>query len=158
MMKDRTRDIMVRDFDSINENAPADQAITKILQGKLRTTGYKTVSLMVVNDLQQLVGVVTLFDILYHLRPTFLNFGIDGSFVSWEGMLEPAIRELKGKQVKNIMSRGVVTADPDDHVMVIIDRMVKNRYRRLPVVENGKLVGIVYVADVFHYLFNQKMS
>lgn len=154
-MKDRAKDIMVRDFDSINENAPAEQAITKILNGKLRQTGYKTVSLMVINDMQQLVGVVTLFDILYHLRPTFLNLGIDGSFVSWEGMLEPAIRELKGKQVGNIMSRGVVTADPGEHVMAVVDRMVKNRYRRLPVVENGKLVGIVYIADVFHYLFNR---
>jgi CBS domain-containing protein len=146
---------MVRDFDSINENAPVEQAITKILEGKLRKTGYKTVSLMVTNDMQQLVGVVTLFDVLYHLRPTFLNCGIDGSYVSWEGMLEPAIRELKGKQVKNIMSRGAVTASPDDHVMAIIDRMVKNKYRRLPVVENGRLVGIVYVTDVFYHLFQK---
>ncbi|MFZ5562639.1 MAG: CBS domain-containing protein, partial [Thermodesulfobacteriota bacterium] len=70
-MADRARDIMVRDFDSINENAPVEQAIAKILGGKLRTTGYKTVSLMVTNDMQQLVGVVTLFDVLYHLRPSF---------------------------------------------------------------------------------------
>lgn len=154
-MADRARDIMVRDFDSINENAPVEQAIAKILGGKLRTTGYKTVSLMVTNDMQQLVGVVTLFDVLYHLRPSFLNCGIDGAYVSWEGLLEPAIQELKGKQVKNIMSRGAVTADPDEHVMAIIDRMVKNKYRRLPVVENGKLVGIVYVTDVFYHLFKR---
>jgi CBS-domain-containing membrane protein len=150
------RDIMVRDFDSIHEDAPADQAIAKILNGKTRKTGYKTISLMVVNDMKQLVGVVTLFDILYHLRPAFLNYGIDGSEVSWEGMLEPAMRELKQKKVKNIMSQGVVSASPDEHFMVIIDRMVKNRYRRLPVVENGRLAGVVYIADVFQNLFRQQ--
>ncbi|MDY6830686.1 MAG: CBS domain-containing protein [Thermodesulfobacteriota bacterium] len=155
-MPDCARDIMVRDFDFINENAPVEQAITKILEGRLRPTGYKTVSLMVTNDMQQLVGVVTLFDVLYHLRPAFLNFGIDGEYVAWEGMLEPAVRELKGKQVKNIMSRGAVTASPDDHVMALVDRMVKNKYRRLPVVDNGKLTGIVYVTDVFHYLFKNR--
>ena len=53
------------------------------------------------------------------------------------------------------MSRGAVTASPDDHVMAIIDRMVKNKYRRLPVVENGRLMGIVYVADVFFHLFKK---
>jgi CBS domain-containing protein len=39
--------------------------------------------------------------------------------------------------------------------MAIIDRMVKNKYRRLPVVDNGRLVGIVYIADIFHYLFSR---
>jgi CBS-domain-containing membrane protein len=149
------KDIMVRDFDSIDEDAPVDQAIEKILHGKIRKSGYRTISLMVVNAKRQLVGVVTLFDILYHLRPTFLNLGIDGSDVPWERMLEPAVRELKGKKVRNIMSKGVVTAGPEDHCMVIIDRMVKNRYRRLPVIDNGKIVGVVYVADVFQHLFQQ---
>ena len=157
-MKIRARDIMVRDFDSIDEDAPAEQAITRIVAGKVRETGYKTVSLMVTNDLQQLVGVVTLFDILYHLRPSFLNMGIEGGGFAWEGQMEPAIRELKGKKVKNIMSHGVVTANPDEHIMAIIDRMVKNRYRRLPVVENGLLVGIVYIADVFYHLFSRNVT
>ncbi len=152
-MSDTARDVMVRDFDSIHEETPAEEAITKIVYGRLRESGYKTVSLMVVDDMGQLVGVVTLFDILYHLRPTFLNFGVDGADVSWEGMLEPAIQDLKGKKVRDIMSYGVVSASPEDHVMVIIDRMVKNKYRRLPVVEDGRLVGVVYVADVFCHLF-----
>ena len=64
-------------------------------------------------------------------------------------------KRYHGKQVRSIMSRGAVTASPDDHVMAIIDRMVKNKYRRLPVVENGRLMGIVYVADVFFHLFKK---
>ena len=154
-MTDCASDIMVRDFDSIDENALAAEAISKIFSGKLRRTGYKTVSLMVTDEMHQLVGVITMFDILYHLRPTFLNYGIDGNAVSWEGLMEPAIRELKDKHVRQIMSRDIVTADPDDHVMAILDRMVKNKYRRLPVVKNGRLVGVVYIADVFYHLFNR---
>lgn len=154
-MSDLVKDIMVRDFDSIREDASAEQAIEKILNGKIRETGHKTVSLMVVNDVGHMVGVITQFDILYHLRPAYLNFGVDGDAVSWEGMLEPAMRELKGKQVRNIMSRGAVVAHPDEHVMAILDRMVKNKYRRLPVVENNRLLGVVYVGDVFSYLFGK---
>ncbi len=154
-MTDSASDIMVRDFDSIDENAPVVEAITKIMAGKLRQTGYKTVSLMVINELGQLVGVITMFDILYHLRPGFLNYDLGGNAVPWEGLFEPAQRELKGKRVKQIMSQGVVTANPDDHVMALLDRMVKNKYRRLPVVKNGRLEGVVYIGDIFHYLFNR---
>ena len=154
-MTDCASDIMVRDFDSIDENALAAEAISKIFSGKLRRTGYKTVSLMVTDEMHQLVGVITMFDILYHLRPTFLNYGVDGYAVSWEKLMEPAINELKDKHVRQIMSRDVVTADPDDHVMAVLDRMVKHKYRRLPVVKNGRLVGVVYIADVFYHLFNR---
>ena len=154
-MTDLARDIMVLDFDWVDQDASADLAITKILDGKTRETGHKTVSLMVVNNAKKLVGVVSLFDVLYHLRPAFLNYGIDGSEVSWEGLLEPAICELKKKKVRNIMSHGVVTASPGEHCMALIDRMVKNKYRRLPVVENGTLVGVVYVTDVFYHLFDR---
>ena len=153
-MSDCARDIMVQDFDSIDENAPVANAIKKILAGKLRQTGYKTVSLMVVNEMQHLVGVVTMFDILYHLRPQYLNYGVEGNAVAWEGLMESAIHELKGKKVRQIMSRDVMTANADDHVMAILDRMVKNKYRRLPVVHNGLLVGVVYIGDIFFYLFN----
>jgi CBS domain-containing protein len=110
---------------------------------------------MVTDEMHQLVGVITMFDILYHLRPTFLNYGVDGYAVSWEKLMEPAINELKDKHVRQIMSRDVVTADPDDHVMAVLDRMVKHKYRRLPVVKNGRLVGVVYIADVFYHLFNR---
>ena len=74
-MTDCANDIMVRDFDSIDENALVGEAVKKIFAGKLRRTGYKTVSLMVTDEMHQLVGVVTMFDILYHLRPTFLKYG-----------------------------------------------------------------------------------
>lgn len=144
-MTDCASDLMVRDFDSIDENASAEEAIKKILSGKLRQTGYKTVSLMVTNGLEQLVGVITMFDILY----------LGGNAVPWEDLFEPALRELKRKQVKQIMSQDVVTANPDDHVMALLDRMVKNKYRRLPVIKNGQLAGVVYIGDIFHYLFNR---
>ena len=68
------KDLMVRNFDTINMNAPVEEAIHKISNGKIRETGYKTISLIVTDDFGKLCGVVTMFDVLYHLRPDFLNF------------------------------------------------------------------------------------
>ena len=71
------KDIMVQDFETIDPNAPVEEAIYKISNGVVRDTGYKTISLMVVDEMQRLCGVVAMFDLLYHLRPDFLNMDID---------------------------------------------------------------------------------
>jgi len=147
------KDIMVKDFDTIHADAPAKKLIQMILNGKIRKTGHKTVSLMVTDDYNQLVGIATMFDILFHFRPNFLNQGIDGETIPWDGTLKHSINDIKDKKVRQIMSRNIVSAKLNDHLMVVIDRMVKNRCRRLPVLENGKPVGIVYISDVYHHLF-----
>lgn len=70
---------MVTSFDVIHNDAPIEDAINMILSGKVRVSGHKPVSLMVVDDYGQLAGVIGEYDILYNLRPDFLNFnaGVD---------------------------------------------------------------------------------
>lgn len=147
------KDIMVKNFDMIHANASASELIQMIIGGKVRKSGHKTVSLMVIDDYNQLVGIVTMFDILFHFRPDFLNKGIDGETIPWDGTLEHSINNIAKKTVNQIMSRHIMSAKPDDHLMVVLDRMVKNKYRRLPVLERGKPIGIVYISDLFHHLF-----
>ena len=147
------RDIMVTSFDKIDENAPIEKAIQMISNGKVKKTGHKTVSLLVTDYYDNLVGVITMFDILYHLRPAFLNHGIDGDQLPWRGQLMKFIEDLKAKKVKQVMTRDVVGASLDEHLMVILDRMIKNKYRRLPILENNKPIGVVFLADIYYKLF-----
>jgi CBS domain-containing protein len=37
--------------------------------------------------------------------------------------------------------------------MVLLDRMIKNKYRRLPVLENNKPIGVVYISNIYYKLF-----
>lgn len=152
------KDVMVKDFATIDPNAPVKEAIDKISDGAVRDTGYKTVSLMVVDEMKRLCGVVTMFDLLYHLRPDFLNMDIDSRTFKWEGQLDILISNLEGKRVQHIMTRSVDGVALDDHVMVLLDRMVKNRYLRMPVLDNDRLVGVVYFQDLFHHLFNSHLA
>jgi CBS domain-containing protein len=149
---------MVRDFDTIHTEAPVEEAIRKISDGMVRDTGYKTVSLMVVDDFKKLSGVVSMFDILYHLRPDFLNFGINSDELNWEGQLKILVGNFRGKKVHHVMSPHVVGVSPNDHIMVLLDRMVKNKYRRLPVIDNDKLVGVVYISDIYYHLFSKERT
>jgi CBS domain-containing protein len=63
---------------------------------------------------------------------------------------------LKGDNamfVKDIMSREVKTVRPDTKLAEVASLMCLYRYSGLPVVENGKLVGVVSEKDVLHRLF-----
>ncbi|MBW2177763.1 MAG: CBS domain-containing protein [Deltaproteobacteria bacterium] len=97
-----------------------------------------------------------MFGILYHFRPDFLNCWINCEDLQWEGQLKILLEKLKKKKVHQIMSPNVVGVSLNDHLMVILDRMIKNKYHRLPVLENGKLIGVVYISDIYYFLFSGK--
>jgi CBS domain-containing protein len=51
-------------------------------------------------------------------------------------------------QVTNVMSENLITVSPDTSVQEAAQLMAKHQIRRLPVVENGKLVGMVSLGDL----------
>lgn len=149
------RDMMTKNFDTIHMDDPVEKAIKKILHAKVRPTGHKTVSLMVVDDGHALVGTISMYYILYHLRPSYLNYGVDGTELDWKGEVDEFVQAVKAKKVSQIMNDNLLYVSPDEPVMSILDRLIKNRIRRIPVVDNGKLVGIIYMSDIFYHLFSE---
>lgn len=53
--------------------------------------------------------------------------------------------ELEARQV---MTRDVVTCDPDDSIDHVMEMMTRGRFRHLPVVRHGELLGLVSIGDV----------
>ncbi len=151
-MKLKAKDIMVQDYAIVHPNTSIKEAACLIFQGRTRETGYKPFGVMVVNDRGRLVGMISIADILYHVRPAFMNYQADTT-PPWEGEIDFQLEEFAGLRVEQIMSTPVVTVSPEDHLMVLIDKMVKNRVRRLPVEDGEKLFGIVYLSDVYRHTF-----
>jgi CBS domain-containing protein len=56
--------------------------------------------------------------------------------------------EVLGWPVSKVMTRNVVTAREADTIDQLMSRMTEGRFRHLPVVEAGELVGIVSIGDV----------
>jgi CBS domain-containing protein len=54
------------------------------------------------------------------------------------------------RTVGDLMSPVVITAHPDDKIGTILSNMDKLRFRHLPVVEDGRLVGVVTQKDLLH--------
>ena len=63
------------------------------------------------------------------------------------GLAEHGAR-LLDKPVSDIMLVSVVTCTAEDSVKEVMRRMTRHRVRHLPVVEDGKLAGIVSIGDV----------
>ena len=59
------------------------------------------------------------------------------------------------KQVRELMSRGVVTIGPAESCLDAVVRMQRARVRHLPVLNaDGRLVGIITDRDLRHHLFS----
>jgi CBS domain-containing protein len=51
-------------------------------------------------------------------------------------------------QVKDIMTHGLITASLEDDLTHLMRLMTRHRIRHMPVLHDGKLVGIVSIGDV----------
>ena len=56
--------------------------------------------------------------------------------------------EALTKPASQCMTAKVVTCRPEDTINDVMQKMTSGRFRHLPVVENGALVGIVSIGDV----------
>jgi CBS domain-containing protein len=60
--------------------------------------------------------------------------------------------------VSQAMTRGVITADPAEDVDTCLGRMTDRRIRHLPVVDNGKLIGIISIGDLVKYKIDSVLA
>jgi CBS domain-containing protein len=56
--------------------------------------------------------------------------------------------ELLGRRVAEVMDRHVTTCRPGDSIDVVMEQMTRTRRRHVPVVDDGRLVGIVSIGDI----------
>ncbi|GIK96872.1 MAG: inosine-5-monophosphate dehydrogenase [Alphaproteobacteria bacterium] len=57
--------------------------------------------------------------------------------------------------LSEVMTRDVLTCSPEDSIDDIMGVMTARRVRHLPVVEEGRLIGIISIGDVVKYRLEQ---
>jgi len=142
----KVRDIMTRDVVSVQRDTSINE-IAKVM-------GARNISgVPVVDDDGAIAGIITELDvILRNTRldmPHFLQI-LDLGAIPLElpGHYQERLRHMLGTQAKDVMSKDVVTIEADDSVETLAKLMVKRRVNPVPVVEGGRLVGIVSRADL----------
>ncbi len=101
-------------------------------------------SLPVVNDFGELVGMVSEGDLL---RRVELGTAASNSrWLTWLGSRGRAAREYvrsHARRVGEVMIASVVAVAPDTELSEVVSLMETRHIKRVPVLENGRLVGII---------------
>jgi CBS domain-containing protein len=121
---DTIRDIMIKDVITISKEKSAYDAAILMSDNEIG-------SVIVLED-GKIIGIVTERDLVRKVCTKLL----------------PSNQVL----IKDIMSKQVITGESDLEPEVAVQRMLNNKVRRLPIVENNKLVGIVTITDLAKYL------
>lgn len=66
------------------------------------------------------------------------------------------LEDIRMKPVRNIMKKKIYSISPDSTLEDASNLMVKYRVNRLPVIENGKLVGILVRSDIIRCLSKEQ--
>jgi CBS domain-containing protein len=144
----KATEIMTKEFNTILPSATIKEAVTHFRCG-WRGEGKRGVdALMVVDEGGNLAGIITMSHILKAVIPFYMEMEHLAEF-AWEGLFERMCHRIENKPVSELMERKVITIGPDTNLMEIADIMVKNRVRRLPVIKEGSVIGIVYRKDLF---------
>ena len=115
--------IMTTDLVTVRPDASIEEAIELLLAQQIS-------GLPVTDDDGRLVGVITEFALLA---------------VAYD-------RRVKNHTVSQHMTRDVITVDIDDPVSRVADLCIVHRVRRVPVMKDGRLMGVIARRDVLRAL------
>lgn len=62
---------------------------------------------------------------------------------------------LPAVRVADLMTRTVVTCTPDNSITDIMTTMTTHRFRHMPVVKDGTLIGVISIGDVVKYRLDE---
>lgn len=115
--------------------------------------------LPVVDEDGNLTGIITEGDLIKHNSkvqvPAFLEILGGIIYLDDPNKYLDNVKKSMGHYVQTVMTEDVTTINPDDDVESAASILVRNKVKRLPVVnETGKLVGIVSRKDIMNHLFN----
>jgi len=137
---------MTRSVISVAVGQTVLEAVRTMLQNRIS-------GLPVVDAQGNLVGLVTEGDFLRRgeigterRRPKWFEFLLG------PGRLANEYVHASGRKVEDVMTGNAVTVTEDDSLETVVELMERRRIKRLPVLRNGKMVGIVSRANLMHAL------
>jgi len=121
-------------------------------------------ALPVVTDAGKLVGIVTEVDLITRHAPPRqpqyipLLWGLIPMRLDDYSTYKEQVRHILAVYVEQLMTRDPATVRPTDTIEHAAELMIKPGHRSLPVLENGKLVGIVTRTDLVRVIEKLEMD
>lgn len=101
----------------------------------------------------RLIGMVTLRDVLLPLYPNYGDYIHDNVHSRDFVEMEEGYPEVLGRKVEEVMTPNPLTVGPGDPILEAASYMGLKNFRRIPVVDKGRLVGMLSIGDINRGLF-----
>ncbi|MDE1992155.1 MAG: CBS domain-containing protein [Rhizobiaceae bacterium] len=141
----QAKDIMTTKMVTINLGASVRHAIDLMIDNGVS-------GLPVVDDIDRLCGLVTEGDLLIRKEINPDGTRLEGTRATPRD-LERYIQS-KGWGVADVMSRNLITADPDAPIGQVANAMFTHHIKRVPIVTQGRLVGLIGRRDLLRVIAN----
>ena len=146
------KDIMTKEVISVTPETEIAQAAKLLLTSRIN-------GVPVINDVGELVGILCQSDLIIQQK----NIPIPSLFTLLDGFIPLTSSKKIDKEVEKIaatkaadaMTANPVTVNSDTGIEDVAALMVEKSYHTLPVVDAGKLVGIVGKEDVLRTLISE---
>ena len=131
---------------------PMDSVRTVVIKMLSRHCG----AIPVIDQQHNLVGLVALRDVILPLFPNFGDYIHDSVHSRDFTEMEEGYPEVLKKRVEEVMSQNPLTVSPSTPILEAASYMGVKNFRRIPVAENGKLMGMVSIGDINRGLFFER--
>jgi len=148
----KAKDIMTREVITVSPDTEIAQTAKLLLTNRIN-------GVPVINDAGELVGILCQSDLIIQQK----NIPIPSLFTLLDGFipltsskkLDKEVEKIAATKVADAMTPAPVTVNPDTGIEDVAALMVEKSYHTLPVVDAGKLVGIVGKEDVLRTLISE---
>jgi CBS domain-containing protein len=148
----QAKDIMEPIISFLTPDMPLEKAVCQMLKTS-RGHGLQVKGMVVKNNADELVGILSIKDVMRAMIPSYLIDDNSLGGFTWEGMLENQAKKVRLLQVQDVMSSKVVTVPPTATLMSLIDIMIENQLQRVPVKnKERKILGMVYIRDLYQVI------
>lgn len=134
----QAQEIMSEEVVTIHEETSLSQAAHLMLRDRVS-------AFPVVRGPQELVGIITMTDLFKIIDVTVHQHGRD---------IRNHLAMFKNIQVAEIMSREIQTISPETTLAEIIRLLIDKNMHTFPVLDQGKIVGIVSRHDILNAVFS----
>ena len=148
----KVKDIMTREVKSVSPETEITQAAKLLLSEHIN-------GVPVVNRAGELVGILCQSDLIAQQKsipiPSLFTL-LDGYIpLTFLNRMDREVEKIAATKVDNAMTPDPVTVNSDTGIEKVAALMVEKNYHTLPVVDDGKLVGIVGKEDVLRTLLTE---
>jgi CBS domain-containing protein len=142
----RARDIMTKDVVTVGYNTPITEIAGLLM--KHRISG-----LPVVTENRQVIGIVSESDLIHRAETdTEVRRNWWLAMFSDPDRMAREYTKAHGLRAEHVMSRTVVSVSEDAEAAYVADVLDRHRIKRVPVLSNGQLVGLITRSDLVRAL------